>query len=370
MPTLNTQTFGQMVRTAAAAVQSAASTAITFAVGSVELALVEAFSSLSQWLQSLIVQLLAATRLSTSQGTDVDTWVGDFGLTRLPAIAATGTVVFSRLTPTLQAIVSVGTQIAAGSVLFTVIADLTQPTYSAAANGYVLAPGVPQANVTVTANVAGTTGNVTTNAITTIQSPITGIDAVTNPAPFVTGAGPETDAALKARFQVYIAGLKQGVGGAVQSVIEGLGQGIEYALVENQNWSGGEQVGHFYVAIWPNDSTLINLVYGALQPVRSLGITYSVHGAGEVLASVSVNITPAPQQVAQTLQSAVQDAISEFIANLTIGQPLYYTQLFAVIYGVPGVLEATGLTINGGTADITATNQQIIQPGTIEAVIV
>jgi uncharacterized phage protein gp47/JayE len=237
------------------------------------------------------------------------------------------------------------------------------------ANGYVLAPGVPQAAVTVTANVAGVTGNVTTNAINTILSPIAGIDAVTNAAPFVTGAAGETDAALKSRFQVYMAGLRQGVYDAVKSAIEGLGQGIQFNLVENENWAGGVQIGHFYVAIWPNDSALINLVYGALQPVRALGITYSVHGAIETLASVSVNITPGAQQVAATLQTAVQDAVAVFIASLTIGQPLLYTKLYAVIYGVPGVVEATGLTVNGGTADLVASNQQIIQPGTILAVV-
>ena len=369
MPTLNTQTFGQMVRTYAAAVQAAASSAITFAVGSIELALGEASATLAQWLQSLVMMLLSATRLATSQGSDVDSWVGDFGLTRLPAIAATGSVTFSRWTPTLVATIPAGTMVQAGALQFQVIADATQPTFSAGQNAYIIPAGTPAANVTVQCLTAGTVGNVTIGAISTMVSPIIGIDSVANAEPFVTGANAETDAALKARFQLYIQGLRQGVSASVASAIEGLGQGAQYLITENQDFDATPNVGHFYVTIWPNTSTLVNLVYGAIQNVRSLGVTFSVHGAVEVAANVTFNITPTPNQIATVVQNAVQDAIAEFIASLTIGQPLYLTQLYAVIYGVSGVQEATGLQVNGGTADLVPTNQQIVQPGTVTAVV-
>src|SRR6058998_521692 len=47
-------------------------------------------------LQRLIQLVLAAARLSTSSGDDVDSFVADFNLARLPSAAATGLVTFSR----------------------------------------------------------------------------------------------------------------------------------------------------------------------------------------------------------------------------------------------------------------------------------
>ena len=59
----------------AAAVQAQASALINFSIGSVLLAITEACASVGLWLQWLILQVLALTRLATSTGTNVDTWV-------------------------------------------------------------------------------------------------------------------------------------------------------------------------------------------------------------------------------------------------------------------------------------------------------
>ena len=60
--------------------------------------------------------------------------MADFGLTRLPAVAATGQVTFSRFTNTLQAVVPFGSlvQTADGSQKFTVVTDATNSGYNLA----------------------------------------------------------------------------------------------------------------------------------------------------------------------------------------------------------------------------------------------
>src|ERR1700685_2978965 len=101
--TINTQSFTSVVQQQVAAIQAACSTVLTFIVGSLELARSQAVAGVAMWLQALVMQLLGTTRLSTSTGTDVDTFVGDFGLAREAAIAATGSVTFSRYTSSAQA---------------------------------------------------------------------------------------------------------------------------------------------------------------------------------------------------------------------------------------------------------------------------
>jgi uncharacterized phage protein gp47/JayE len=102
---LSLQTFSTLVQNMAASVQSAASQAFDVTVGSVVRAILEANASVALWMQWLILQVLQSTRAATSNGADLDTWMADFTLTRLPAVAATGNVTFSRYTATMPALV-------------------------------------------------------------------------------------------------------------------------------------------------------------------------------------------------------------------------------------------------------------------------
>jgi len=75
---ITTQSFLTLVRQQAAAIQSKAAVVLSFVVGSIELARVEATAAVAMWLQSIVLELLATTRLSTSTGTDADSFVADF----------------------------------------------------------------------------------------------------------------------------------------------------------------------------------------------------------------------------------------------------------------------------------------------------
>lgn len=93
-----------------AAAQAVAPQLTQVSSGSVAYALFQGFASVCLWLQWLIAQVLSMTRLATSQGGDVDSFVGDFGLARLPATYATGSVAFSRYSSYGTALVPVGAQ--------------------------------------------------------------------------------------------------------------------------------------------------------------------------------------------------------------------------------------------------------------------
>lgn len=364
---LNTLTITTLVRQQAAAIQAKTTALLSFVVGSIELARAEAVAAIAVWLQSLVMQLLSATRLSTSTGTDIDTFVGDFGLIREPAVAATGQVAFSRFTPTNQALVAVGStiQTADGSQSFTVIADTTQAAWNAALNAYVIPAGTASAIATVQAVNAGIQGNVNANTITTISTAISGVDTVTNANAFSSGVDQETDPALIARFQLYIQGLKQGIASSVASAISGLQQGIQYTLVENQDYSGATDNGYFYVVISPGTSGLQSLVYAAIDAIRPLTSRFGVFAATQLTANVSATVTAASGYTHTQVAAAVTTAIQDFIATIQLGQTLYYTQLYAVIWAVPGVQDVSALLLNSGSADLAATAQEAIVAGTV-----
>ncbi|MDR5729324.1 MAG: baseplate J/gp47 family protein [Terriglobia bacterium] len=365
---LNQQSFTTLVQQQVAAIQAATTAIISFVVGSLELARVEAVAAVASWLQSLVISLLATTRLSTSTGNDVDTFVADFGLPpREAAIPSTGQVTFSRFTPTLQAIIQPGDMLLTsdGTQPFIVIADTTQPTWSVSANAYVIPAGTATATATVEAINAGTQGNVNANTITTISTAIVGVDTVTNALAYENGVNVESDTALQARFALYVQGLKQGIAASVASAIANLSLNIQYTLTEYFLYNGTPQGGYFYLVINPPTSGNIAAVTAAVGAVRPLGIMFNVFGSNPVTANIVVSVTAASTFNHTTVAAAVQTAIQSYIAGLGIGQTLSWTRLYSVIYGVSGVATATGLTINGSGADLSATAQQNIISGTV-----
>lgn len=364
---LSTQDFTTLVRSMVASVQGGASTLINLGTGSALLAALEAVAGVVLWLQGLILQVLTLTRAATSSGADLDSWVADFGVTRLAATAATGTVTFSRFTPSAQAVVPVGTsvQTADGTQTFTVALDTTNAAYNSVLGGYVLNIGVSSVTVSVAATVAGSGGNVLANTITSITTPIAGVDTVTNGSAFTNGLDAETDTALRTRFVSYIASLSKATKTSIGNAIASVQQGLAYTLTENQDYNGATDYGYFYVVVddgtgYPS-TAILNAVGGAIEAVRAAGVRYSVFAPAVVTATPAMTVTAAAGYVHATIAGLVATALQAAINALPIGTSLPYTQLAAIAYSVAGVANVTSITLNGGTADLTASAQQVIK---------
>ena len=227
MATPQTFSFSQLVSNIAAVVQGAASSLVNFTPGSILLSVAQATSAVVLWLQAIILQVLTLTRASTSQGSDLDSFMADFGLARLAATFATGQVTFARFTATQQAVVPIGStvQTSDGSQNFTVTIDTTNSAYNASLGGYALISGTPSISVPVRDTVAGSGGNVQAAAIAVITTPIPGVDTVTNAAPYTNGIDAETDAALRIRFVAYLASLSKATRAAIGYAITSVQQG-------------------------------------------------------------------------------------------------------------------------------------------------
>src|SRR5579875_239312 len=225
---LNLQDFPTLMRGMAAGVQGASSALIDLTVGSVLRAVLEANASLALWLQWLIVQVLSVTRATTSNGPDLDSWMADYGITRLPAVAATGSVTFARFTPGIAALVPVGTVVRStdGSESFAVVADATNAAYSAASNGYLVAAAASAVNATVQAVTPGAAGNVQAGGITVLAAAIAGIDTVVNAGALTNGMDAESDTALRARFSSWAASLSRATPVAIRFAAAGVQQNV------------------------------------------------------------------------------------------------------------------------------------------------
>lgn len=371
MATLQSYTFSQIVSNIAAAVQSSASALTDFAVGSVMRAIAEAVAGVTLWLQAIILQLLTLTRAATSAGNDLDTWMADFGVTRLPAVASTGQVTFARFTATQQAVVPVGATIQTtdGNQNFTVIVDTSNSAYSADLGGYVLPANTASVNVPVQAATAGAAGNVQAGTITVITTPIQGVDTVTNAAAFTNGIDAESDAALRTRFVMYLASLSKATKAAIGYAVTSVQQRLDYTLTENEDYNGTADIGYFYVVVDDGtgspSNTLLTNVSSAVETVRAVGARYGVFAPAIESANVTMVLTTAAGYTHADVVAAVGTALTDFINGLKIGVSLPYTQLASVAYGVQGVANVSGILLNGATSDLTANQKQKILAGTM-----
>lgn len=364
--------FSTLVSDMAAAIQGKASKLIDMTVGSVLRAVVEAFASVVVWLESLVLLLLATTRAATSSGADLDSWMADYNFTRLAAVAATGNLTFARFTTTAQAVVPVGAtvQTADGTQKFTVTLDTGNVAYNSSLGGYVIAVGVTNVVVPAIALVAGAAGNAIAGQINTLGQAMPGIDTVTNGVAFANGLDAESDVNFRARFIVYLSSLSKGTYDAISLAIKNASPAAQYTITALTDYTtGGQKLGYFYVVADDGSgapgTTFLNTISAAVAAVRAFTIQYDVFGPNLITANAAMTVTVASGYTAATVKANVQAAVVAGINGLGLGVSMPYSKLAGFAYGVAGVANVTAITLNSGTADITATAKDTVKAGTV-----
>jgi uncharacterized phage protein gp47/JayE len=362
------QTFATLVQNMAAGVQGSAAQLIDLTVGSVLRALLEACASVALWMQWLILQVLAMTRAATSTGSDLDSWMADFSLTRLPGSKSEGALTFSRYTVGIATTIPVGAQAGTndGTQGFAVIEDTTNPAWNGS-NGYLLAASGASVTVAAQALAAGSAGNVQPYTIQLIKTPIPGIDTVTNSQAFAGGVDPESDAGFRIRFQLYINSRSLATGGAIDFVLASLQQGLRYVVLENIDTAGDFLPGHFCVVVddgtgYP-PSTLITEASNAIEAVRPIGATYSVNAPAVLDVTVYMNVVTSNPLTAAQVGAAIQQNVLIWIADLPIAGSLAVSKIEAIAHTTdPSVVSVNGTTINGAGSDVSAPYNGVLLP--------
>lgn len=373
---LNLQSFTGMVQNMAAAAQAAATAALNFTTGSSILAIIEANASIALWLQWLVVQVLSVTRLASSTGSDCDSFGADYNFTRLGATYATGIATFYRAATTQAAQVPVGTILKTndGTQSFTVNLDTTNAAYQVDPTGltqgwFNIAVGVSTLNCAVTAVTPGSGANILAGTLGLIAAQIPYVDSVSNAAGFLNGVNAETDAAYKARFGFFLAGLARGTPVAVGSAVLGVAANLSYTIQENYTNLGVYQPGNFVVTVddgsGATPAATLTLVGTAVSAVRPIGSTFSVQAATALLANTAMTITCPTAALKTAAIPLVVAAINAYVAALPVGAVMSYGRVWQLAFDAsPNITDVTGCLLNGGTADIGGAFNVVVRPGT------
>ena len=369
---LQLQNFTTLVQNMAAAVQSAATQLLDFTIGSTLRAILEANASIALWMQWLILQVLQVTRAATSDGADLDSWMADFSVARLPALAATGFVTVSRFTPTATALIPAGALVrtADGMQTFAITAATQHPDFNAVQNGYTLRAGVATLDVPIQAIVPGVSSNVLASSISQFASAIPGIDTVTNSAALQNGLDTETDSAFRARFTAFIDSRSRATPLAVGYAIAQIQQGLEYTVQENVDASGSTKIGSFVVIVDDGSgspsATLLTAVAAAVNSVRPIGSEFTVRAPALLLANISLTISVDSERSRPASAAAAADNICGFINSLPIGAVLPLTKIAQLAYAADAtIINVSQIEINAVAADMTPPSSGVIKAGSV-----
>jgi phage-related baseplate assembly protein len=372
---LSLKGFAQLVQDMSATLQSSATALVDVSVGSVIRAIFEANASVVLWLQWLTLQVLQTTRASTSAGIDLDSWMADFGLSRLPAAPSAGTVTFSRYSPSLSATIPVGSIVKTndGTLSFEVVEDTQSSIWQPATTNYVIPSGVTSADLPVVCVTPGSVGNVLQGSVTIIAASLPAVDQVVNSNPLTNGIDAETDESFRARFHGYLASRSRATVMAIQNAIAGVRQGLEFAVLENTGPDGSHQIGAFMVIVDDGtgnpSSDLLSSISNAVNSVRPISTTFTVVPPQVLIVSASMKVEFVSADASMTAIPAIpaiENQIAAYLNKLPIGGNASITRLAQQAYQVgPALVNVSEISLNGGFSDIAPPPRTVIKAGQV-----
>jgi uncharacterized phage protein gp47/JayE len=353
------RSFTTIVRDMSATITASAGKLIDISVGSVLRALIEANAAIVLWVQWLTLLTLQTTRAATSIGPDLDSWMADFSLARLPAIAATGVATFSRFSGTAVAFVPIGTTVKTqdGAISFAVLADPSNLAWQGSLNAYCLATGVMAIDLPITAVVAGLSGNVLSDTITLVASAVPGIDFINNQNATTGGMDPESDAAFRSRFASFFAARSRATIDAIGYAISLVNPELNYVILENVDATGNTRPGNILIIVNDGSGAVADLLFNSLSiaiaAVRPVGTSFSIQPPQITEVQVSLSLECPSEVSVSTIQSLLQSAIESYINSRTIGTGLSVTRISQLAYQTePQIVNISNVTLNGQAMDL------------------
>lgn len=303
-------------------------------------------------LQALRAQVPISFVDETS-GRFLDKNAAGYGITRKPGTAASVLLTFTG---------SVGTTIPAGTLC------VTQDGLGFATDEALTLGEDGRGTVTATADAVGTAYNVPAGAIISTQQAVSGVTSLTNEEAAAGGTDPETDTALFARLDAYkktppTSGNEQHYH---QWALEVNGVGAASVI---RCWDGPGTVKVIIadMALRPVEEELRAEVAAYIETQRPVTAEVTVESAAGVPITVSVTVTTDGTVPKLNTEKELTERLVEYLGLIafTEGAEVVYNRVLALVMGLPGVTDCSGLTVNGGTANVPLDATQLPMLGTV-----
>lgn len=286
--------------------------------------------------------------IDTSQSEFVDRRAVEQGIIRKEALKAAGLLTF---TGNENAVIPIGTRALTedGAVFITT-------TYDVITQG--------SATVEAEAVIAGVAGNVGPAEINAIEGNLAGIKTVTNAAIFDGGVDGETDEVVKGRYLHKVR--KPITSGNIYhyelwaTEVPGIGAARVYPT-----WAGAGTVKVVVVSTEgraPSPAILAD-VTAHIEEQRPINADVTVLAVKEVPIDVTVNLTLSGSLTAADVQADVERAFNEYLTGA--GSLIRYSQIANALLDVDGVLDYSGLKVEGGVDNVTIDAESVAIVGVV-----
>lgn len=297
-------------------------------------------------------EILDKSFIDTSYGVYLDRKVIEQGLIRKQATQSTGYVT---ITGQEGAEIKIGDKVASDTVTYTVQENKTIDS-------------TKNVIVKVESDEFGEKGNCPVGAIKYFPVTIPGVVTVTNAEKFDNGYNAETDDSLRKRYLEkiqtpptsgnkyhYLNWAKEvtGVGDAKVFPLWN-GNGTVKVVIINSNKCGA-------------DTNLINAVSTHIEDNRPIGATVTVISAIEKAINITATLTiDANNYTLDQVKTNIQSNVTKYLADISFTETsVSYAKIGSLIIASNGILDYSGLTVNGGTANIQVGAEEVAVIGTI-----
>lgn len=306
-----------------------------------------------------IGQIYKAMNIDTATGSDLDAIVSILGVTRKQATYAEGTVVFGRSDVyntdiAIQYAQMISTRQNNNGVVheFIVIDDDAK-----------LEAGSLKTTVNIRATEPGSIF-LPVNTITIMNTPIIGIEYVTNMIEFNSGTEQETDDELRERAKQALAGLGKGTNVALRSALLDV-EGVVDAIVIDTNRGVGTSDIVVITSELPPSTTLSNTIDYVIDITKSSGVDVraiypTIKKQDVVVTIVDTTNTNLPQNIT----SIVADAIVDYCGSLSVGDVLIISQLERAIGNAIDNIDID-VSVTTPSTNIVPTSTEVIRNGAI-----
>lgn len=250
------------------------------------------------------------------------------------------------------------------------IADNTTVQYDdnitdAAMNAGALAPTVDTAHQITVNGQSQDTGvdkNVAAGVITELTNAPATLTSVTNPTTFTGGSDPEDTETFRRKLLDYIQNPQTGSAADLKTWAEQI-DGVGTATVFPNDPANGQVT----VRITGVDgsvasSDVLAAVQDTLNARDLANITIIVTGFTANPTNVTVDVTTTSTYTLSDVTPSIQNAISEYINQLDVGETLLIAGIIDAVFGLPGVAD---VTVTTPSTNQTTTAGQKRTPGTI-----
>lgn len=307
-----------------------------------------------------IDQIYKAMNIDTATGSDLDNVVSILGVIRKPATYAEGTVVFGRsdvyasdIAIQYAQMVSTKQNNANNATLEFIVIDDDAKLSAGELKTIVNIRAIEPGNIYLPEN-----------TITIMNTPIIGIEYVTNEIELLGGTDQETDDELRNRAKQALAGLGKGTNTSLRSAVLGLA-GVVDAVIMDMNRGIGTADIIVVTNEIPPAVSLQNQISDTISMTKAAGINIGIIYPAIKTQNINVTITNITGiQLTQDIINSAGDAIVSYCNGLSVGDTLIISQLERAI----------GNTINNTDVDVVATipnanvvptSTEVIRCGTI-----